>query len=290
MATLVELAPAKVNLYLHVLGRRSDGYHELESLAAFASVGDVLRLEPGREFMLTIDGPFATAIDGEDLVAKAVRLAREAAMTAGADFRSGALTLTKNLPVAAGLGGGSADAAATLRLLMRANPVLLHKLDWPGIALRLGADVPVCLKSRAALMTGIGERLQMVTWLPEAAILLANPRVPLPTADMFQALKAAPLNAMPPQPPAPSYRNFDDMIAALAHATNHLESVARALCPPVGDVLAVLAQLPGARLTRMSGSGPTCFALFATLAQAEAAQGALDARRPDWWAAAGMMG
>lgn len=290
MAALVEPAPAKINLYLHVLGRRSDGYHEIESLAAFAAVGDVLRLQPGRDALLTIDGPFATALDGENLVAKAVRLAREAATTAGTDIRSGTFTLTKNLPVAAGLGGGSADAAAALRLLMRANPEPARMLDWPGIALRLGADVPVCLRSQAALMTGIGERLQPVARLPQAAILIANPRVPLSTADVFRAMQAPPLAGHPPQPAAPSFRDFDDLIAALTHTTNDLEPAARALCPEITDVLAALAQLQGARVTRMSGSGPTCWALFATLAQAEAAQHALRAQRPGWWAVAGGLG
>ncbi len=289
MATLVELAPAKVNLYLHVLGRRSDGYHELESLAAFASVGDVLRLDPGPGFELAIDGPFAAALDGENLVAKAFHLVRRAAAASGRPLHAGRITLTKNLPVAAGLGGGSADAAAALRLLMRANPGLACELALPRIALQLGADVPVCLQNAAALMTGVGERLQRVASLPTAAILLANPRVPLPTADVFRALKAAPLAGTPPEADAPALRDFDDMITSLAATTNQLEPVARSLCAPINDVLAALAQLPGARLTRMSGSGPTCFALFATVAEAEVARDAVRARRPEWWAAAGML-
>ena len=173
---------------------------------------------------------------------------------------------------------------------MRANPALAHALDWPGIARRLGADVPVCLTGKAALMTGIGECLQPVPRFPLAAILLVNPRVALSTADVFRALRAPPLAHVPPERRAPSFHDFKAMVAALANTTNHLEPVARALCPPIGDVLAALNELPDARLTRMSGSGPTCFALFATPVEAEAARHVLLARRPAWWAAAGVLG
>lgn len=287
MTVLSEAAPAKVNLSLVVHGRRPDAYHELESIVAFADAGDELRLAPGDRFELQIDGPFRAALDGENLVAKAVRLATVAS---GGALRSGRIHLTKNLPVAAGLGGGSADAAAVLRLLLRANPDFVAALDWFAIARQLGADVPVCLTSRAALMTGTGEQVSPITALPAAAILLVNPGVPLSTARVFQALAAPPLSGTPPVPRAPDFRDFDHLIEELAGATNALEPVARQLCPAIGDVLTFVLAMPGARLVRMSGSGPTCFALFATSGEAAAAARHVRAERPAWWAAAGMLG
>ena len=284
MTALTETASAKVNLSLRVLGRRLDGYHELESIVAFATVSDELRLEPGLPFELEVDGPFRTVIDGENLVSKAVRLVFEAS---GGRLKSGRIRLTKNLPVAAGLGGGSADAAAVLRLLQRANPAIADTLDWAEIALKLGADVPVCLASRAALMTGIGERLSPITRVPPVAILLVNPRLPLSTTDVFHALAAPPVGSTAPTPQIPAFSDFEDLIRTLAASSNDLEHVARKLCPAVGDVLQALAALPGARLVRMSGSGPTCFALFATLAEADTAGRRLSETRPEWWAAAG---
>ena len=236
---LVETALAKVNLSLHVLGRRPDGYHELESVVAFATTGDRLSLVPGPAFGLHVDGPFQTALAGENLVAQAVRLAAEAAAAVGGRLLSGHIQLTKTLPVAAGLGGGSADAAAVLRLLQRANPGLAGQLDWPHLALQLGADVPVCLGSRACRMTGIGERLFPIAELPPAAIVLANPRVPLSTAGVFRALAASLVSSDEPAPPQPpAFRDFVHMIAVLQASGNDLEPVALRLCPPVGEVLA----------------------------------------------------
>ena len=292
---LTEVALAKVNLSLRVLGRRPDGYHELESIVAFATTGDRLSLAFGPVFELRIDGPFQAELAGENLVAKAAHIAAEAAGGAlqselqspsQSGLQSGRVTLTKNLPVAAGLGGGSADGAAMLRLLQRANPALAGKLDWPSLALQLGADVPACLASRAALMTGIGERLAPIAQLPPVAILLVNPRVPLATAAVFRALAAPPIAGDVPSLQPPTYRDFADMIAGLAASSNDLEPAARRLCPPIGDVLASLGRLPGARLVRMSGSGPTCFALFATLAEAEAAARLVGQAQPNWWVAA----
>ncbi len=291
LPALHETAPAKVNLSLLVLGRRRDGYHELESIVAFADTGDHLRLDLGSAFELVIDGPFRSALDGENLVTKAVRLANEAS---GGTLRSGRICLTKNLPVAAGLGGGSADAAAVLRLLQRANPDLVEALDRPGldwnrIARQLGADVPVCLIGRAALMTGLGEQVSPITTLPATAILLVNPCLPLSTARVFQAFAAPPLARAPPAPHTPEFRNFERLIEGLEASQNDLEPVARRLCPAIGDVLAHLRELPGARLARMSGSGPTSFALFASTAEAEASARRVSAERPQWWVAAGSL-
>ena len=286
MTALTEAALAKVNLSLVVHGRRPDGYHELESIVAFGDAGDHLRFEPDAASELLIDGPFQAALDGENLVAKAVWLVSEAS---GGRLRSGRIHLTKNLPVAAGLGGGSSDAAAMLRLLQRANPALVPVLDWSAIARQLGADVPVCMIGRAALMTGIGEQVSPITTMPAAAILLVNPGFPLPTASVFRALAAPPLSRAPIAPRAPVFRDFAHLIEVLAASTNDLEPVARRLCSPIGDVLAFLQDMPGACLVRMSGSGPTCFALFSSSGDAQAAARQLSAERPKWWAAAGQL-
>ena len=282
MSLLTESAPAKVNLTLRVLGRRPDGYHELDSVVAFASIGDRLTLAPGPGLTLACDGPFRASIDSENsenLVLKAVHRA----MAEAPGLSAGVFRLTKQLPVAAGLGGGSADAAAALRLLRRANPALAASLAWRTIAASIGADVPVCLESRAAVMAGFGERVTPIAPLPQAAIVLANPRVPLRTADVFHALAAPPITAdVVPRAWTPP-RNFAGLIAALATATNDLEPVARRLCPSVGAVLTRLAGCQGAKLVRMSGSGPTCFALFESFAEATTAVAWLSAHEPGWW-------
>lgn len=274
-AALLDLAaPAKVNLYLHVTGRRPDGYHELDSLVVFADLGDRLTAAPAPVLALSVTGPFAAALDGGDnLVLRAARaLARAAGRTDGADLR-----LDKRLPVAAGLGGGSADAAAALR-------ALTALWDLPpelavGVAPGLGADVPVCLAGRPARMTGIGERLAPVAGLPPLAAVLANPGEPLATAAVFGALAGRfGGGAGEPPPTAPEH-----LLAHLAGRRNDLEAPARSLSPRIGEVLALLAALPGCRLARMSGSGPTCFGLFATAAAAADGAAALSAARPGWW-------
>jgi 4-diphosphocytidyl-2-C-methyl-D-erythritol kinase len=281
-----EAAPAKVNLSLRVLGRRPDGYHELDSLVAFADCGDHLSIEPGSAFSLAISGPFATALQGSNILEATARLFSE--VVPGAIL--GRVELQKNLPVAAGLGGGSADAAALLRLLIRINGDHAASQNWPVLATRLGADVPVCLASEPAVMTGIGERLQGVDALPHGAIVLANPRLPLATADVFRALAAAPLTAPLAARPAPRFASLADLVASLAHEPNDLQTVAIRLCPPVAQVLERLAANATARLVRMSGSGPTCFALCETLAEAEAIAADVRAREPGWWITAAHLG
>lgn len=282
-APVDELAPAKINLSLRVLGRRPDGYHELESLVAFAAVGDRLTLYPGNTFALTVTGPFAAALDGENLVAEAVHRAR----AADPQLEVGTFVLEKNLPVAAGVGGGSADAAAALRALQRANRNRAS-LDWPALAAALGADVPVCLANRPALMCGIGERLHPVARLPRVPIVLVNPRLPLGAGEVFRALNASPLqasavsNAWRP----PSFAGLDDLVSHLQAAANDLEAPAKHLCPVIGRVQATLAAQSGARLVRMSGSGPTCFALFDNRAEAESAATIVAKHEPGWWVVA----
>ncbi|HEX4892991.1 MAG TPA: 4-(cytidine 5'-diphospho)-2-C-methyl-D-erythritol kinase, partial [Hyphomicrobiaceae bacterium] len=256
---LSESAPAKVNLFLRVLGRRPDGYHELSSLAVFAlDCADTLELTPGEGFRLDVTGPFAPAVDGPNIIGKAVELA----VGAKPGLRLGHFKLTKRLPVAAGIGGGSADAAAALRLLRRLNPGA-SDLDWHAIAKAVGADVPVCLAGVPSLMAGIGERLQTFSGSFPLSAVLANPRVPLATADVFRALGAPllPPGARPAEPNIPA-ADGPSFLHWLRQQPNDMESAARRLCPAVSEVLAVLGSLPGVRLVRMSGSGPTCFGLF----------------------------
>jgi 4-diphosphocytidyl-2-C-methyl-D-erythritol kinase len=281
---LAETAPAKVNLTLRVLGRRPDGYHELESLVAFAGVGDEVMLTPGPELSLQVQGPGAPALaSGPNLVQQAA----EAVRTVAPSVRLGRFLLEKRLPVAAGLGGGSADAAAALRLIRAHNPELAAAVDWMAIAARIGADVPVCLVGQPAVMTGVGEQVQPVSLPAGLWLVLANPGVPLATAHVFRALAApalAPHAVLRSPPDVPASR--EGLLAYLRAGANDLEAPARALCPAVGVVLEALGALPGAELVRMSGSGPTCFAIFTRKAEVDSAADRLRVRHPDWWVAA----
>lgn len=282
-ASIDEPAPAKINLTLRVLGRRPDGYHELESLVVFAACGDRLSLRPGEPFALTVTGPFAAGLDADNLVATAVR----SAQASDPHLTVGAIHLEKNLPVAAGLGGGSSDAAAALRALRRANPDRAPAIDWLALAAGLGADVPVCLAGRPSLMRGIGERLHVIARLPKAAIVLVNPRLPLGAGEVFRALGAGPVRASAVlREPPPTFAGFDDLIAYVRSSANDLEAPAKALCPEIARVEAALASQAAARLVRMSGSGPTCFALFANRAEADAAAAAIAQHEPGWWVTA----
>lgn len=267
-------APAKINLYLHVTGRRADGYHTLESLVVFADRGDVVDVAAADGFSFAARGPFAAAIpmNDDNLVVRAVR-GLAALLDRAADCT---VTLTKNLPVAAGVGGGSADAAAAVRGLLRlwdVAPGDVAGLD--DFLLALGADVPVCFAGRAAVMRGIGEEVTPLD-LPRAIpALLVNPLVLCPTADVF-ARRAGDFST-----PGIS---FDGSLTGIIKSTrNDLTDAACMVAPPVATVLAELAELPGVMVARMSGSGATCFALFETDAQARAAEGLLRAQRPGWW-------
>lgn len=271
-------APAKVNLYLRVVGRRADGYHLLDSLVAFPAVGDGIEVEPSGGLSLTLSGPFAADVpDGDDnLVLRAARLLAEAAgVPARAHIR-----LIKRLPVASGIGGGSADAAATLLALARLWRLDPDVVDLSALALRLGADVPMCLAGRPVFVGGIGEEIAPAPPLPAFALLLANPGVAVATPAVFAGRRGG--FSMPcrfQEAPADAAA----LAALLASAGNDLTEAALAVAPEIREVLAALAAQPGALLCRMSGSGATCFALFAEDAQAEAARSALAARYPDWW-------
>ncbi|MDE0051321.1 MAG: 4-(cytidine 5'-diphospho)-2-C-methyl-D-erythritol kinase [Rhodospirillales bacterium] len=271
-------APAKLNLYLHVTGRRADGYHELDSLVTFTSLADTLEIAPADSPSLTVRGPFADALDaGDNLAARAAAaLAERTGRPAGVR-----ITLDKRIPVAAGLGGGSADAAAVLRglaRLWRLGPE--HAGALQEVALGLGADVPVCLDSRAAHMSGIGERLRPLPRLPPCAALLVNPGVPVPTGRVFEA-RRGPFSAENPIDEAP--QDAQALAALLRARRNDLEQPARAQAPEIGRVLARLAEAPGCLLARMSGSGGTCFGLFADKAAAAGAAGAIARDHPSWW-------
>ena len=280
-----ELAPAKINLDLHVTGRRADGYHELDSLTAFTAFGDRLALQEHDRLELELSGPFAGPLVAEpdNLV---LRAARRLAAFAG---RKAAvrITLDKRIPVAAGLGGGSADAAAALRGLNRLWRLRMAPADLAGIAAELGADVPVCLAGRTARMRGKGEQIELWDGLPALAVLLVNPNLPLATVAVFGALEAIPSAGARSWPPP---READAFLAWLGTGANHLQAPAMRLLPQIQDVLALLAAQDGCALARMSGSGATCFGLFATPAARDLAAAAIGQARPGWWLAASTIG
>jgi 4-diphosphocytidyl-2-C-methyl-D-erythritol kinase len=283
--TVSVFAPAKVNLYLHVLGRRADGYHRLDSLVAFADIGDRVTARPADGLTLTVGGPEAAAVAGlgeDNLVMRAARL-----LAAQAGIRApAALHLDKHLPAAAGIGGGSSDAAATLRALAMLWEVPLGEPELMELAVQLGADVPACLAARPVWVGGIGEEVVPAGALPEAGIVLANPRRPLPTAAVFQRYRG-PYRMAGRFDPVP--QDAAGLAAVLALCINDLTEAARELVPEIDAVLDRLAHLPGALLARMSGSGATCFALFADRAAALAAGKTLALAEPGWWSAAGML-
>jgi 4-diphosphocytidyl-2-C-methyl-D-erythritol kinase len=290
-AARVEAAPAKVNLTLRVLGRRADGYHEIESLVVFADVGDTLTLAPARELALAVAGPTAAAagdLEG-NLVLKAARALAERVP----GIKVGRFELTKRLPVAAGLGGGSSDAGAALRLLAYANQIPLHDPRLIAAARACGADVPVCLDPRPRVMRGIGEILSMPVALPSLPAVLVNPRVAVPTKDVFVRLGASPLPpTAEPGRAGPFEAKLEEhaLFAALAADRNDLEVPAIASAPVIADVLASLRTLPNCRLARMSGSGATCFALFDSQHAAVLGAQALQGRQPSWWVNATVLG
>ena len=263
MPLLTEIAYAKINLALHVRHRRADGYHELETLFAFADQGDVLTAEWASELSLTISGPFAASLStGEDnLVLRAAKALQNGGQ--GAHIK-----LQKNLPVAAGIGGGSADAAAALRLLKRLWAV---ETDLMPIAAALGADVPACLFSETLFGEGIGEKLQ--PWsgegISKAPLLLVNNGMSCPTGPIFAAWDGVDRGKLDP----------DQWMSA----RNDLEAPAISLLPEISDMLDILQQLPEQRLVRMSGSGATCFVLFNTIAARDTARALLAKTHPDWW-------
>lgn len=282
-AIACETARAKINLALHITGRREDGYHLLDSLVVFPNIGDRLTLEPAASLELVIEGRFAPALQedtADNLVLRAVR--GFAGMTGtSANIR---LTLEKNLPVASGIGGGSADAAAAIRLMERFTGKSPGTEERLKLALSLGADVPVCLEQTPSRMSGIGETVAPVPAMPEAGIVLVNPMEAVSTPAVFKAMTK---RDNPPLPELPAaFTDLDGLLAYLNETRNDMQQAAETLCPAITRVLAALSVLPDVRFARMSGSGATCFALCEA-GQEQAIATAISEAHPDWWVASG---
>jgi 4-diphosphocytidyl-2-C-methyl-D-erythritol kinase len=280
----IQVAPAKINLALHVTRRREDGYHDLESLVVFADVADELEAVPATSDSLIIVGPFAKGLgSGEtNLVSRAVAAFRT--RWPGAVATGLAMRLTKNLPVAAGIGGGSADAAAALRLMTSLSAQLIPLPDLHDMAAQLGADVPACLISTPLVAHGVGELLTPLPQFPALHIVLVNPMIPLPTADVFRRLRAHD-NYPLPELPSPLTRPAQ-LGLWLTETRNDLQPPAVKLVPVIGDIVAHLAETQGCMLARMSGSGATVFGLFGSSGQAHQAAQVMRAANPDHWVAA----
>jgi 4-diphosphocytidyl-2-C-methyl-D-erythritol kinase len=282
-----QLARAKVNLSLKVLGRRSDGYHELESLVTFAAIADRLEVVPGAPGRVRVSGPFADAIRGPNILERALDVLRQQ----GIDLSGQAIGLEKNLPVAAGLGGGSADAAALLRMARALHPEGAEGPLWHNLARQLGADVPVCFADRPAFMCGMGDELYPVSPGPPARgqlpAVLANPRVALATERVFAALNAPAFDrARRPGVAQVPLRSREALFDHMRAVGNDLERPAVALEPVIATVKGALRARPGCRVAAMSGSGPTCFGIFTSEEQAAAAAAALRSQWPHWWVVA----
>ena len=271
-------APAKINLYLHVTGKRADGYHQLETLVVFADLGDVLSVTPSESLTLTVTGAFAdeAGSGAENLVLRAAE-----ALRAATGIRAGAaLVLEKNLPVGAGLGGGSADAAAALKLLMTHWAVILPQAQLMKIASALGADVPICLTGTPLIARGVGEEISLpASPLPELHLVLVYPRRPLATKDVFARYRIARQIATP----ALDFSSAEKFCMSLAQARNQLQPVAISLLPEVAEVLLALETAPQARLVRMTGSGSACFAITDDAQDAHHLAQYLTQRYPHWW-------
>ncbi|MGY5778783.1 4-(cytidine 5'-diphospho)-2-C-methyl-D-erythritol kinase [Rhizobium sp. LEGMi135b] len=282
---LTEEAPAKINLALHVTGRRSDGYHLLDMLVSFARHGDRLGFRAGEQDEFSLSGRFgpllsADAEAGDNLVLKARDLLRQAANSAGFDAPAAHIHLEKNLPIASGIGGGSADAAATLRGLMRLWHLKLPEDTLKTITLKLGADVPMCLASQPLVARGIGEAIDLLPSFPSFPMVLGNPLVGVSTADVFRRLsrKDNPPLLFPSQMP----QGPGEWIDTIRTLRNDLEPPARSICGEIA-ILSSLIESKSPIMTRMSGSGATCFGIFADIEQATEAAASLHRQKPDWY-------
>jgi 4-diphosphocytidyl-2-C-methyl-D-erythritol kinase len=277
MIVLRELAKAKINFYLHVTGKRPDNYHVLDSLVAFSDVGDKLEIIPADEITVTVTGPFAEVVPAKDnsVIKAAQALKTQFKVTHGA-----AITLHKNLPAGAGLGGGSADAAAALRLLSRFWKLKPTAPELHKISIGLGADVPACLRSTTLYVGGIGETLESGPVMAGLPIVLVYPGKPLLTRDVFMAHKAA-FSSAPRHPHAFAERNA--LIQFLQKNKNDLQSTAITLLPEIGKALDALKTEQGCQLARMTGSGSTCFGCFSDISEAQAAAQKIAEKNPSWW-------
>ncbi len=276
-----ELAPAKINLALHVTGRLPNGFHTLETLVTFADQGDVVYIKSAEQDAFSVGGRFGDALIADDeietnLVLRARDGLREAHSSQN-DTKPVHIHLEKNLPIASGVGGGSADAAATLRALMRHWNTTPPQARLDALSLQLGADVPMCLAGRPLLARGVGEEITFIEDFPSFSMILANPLIEVSTPDIFRRLKSrenAPLPALPEMPV--------DWLPFIATLRNDLEPPARELVGEIGEVTKQLKAV-GAAIARMSGSGATCFGLFTDPAQADAAMASLEAACPGWY-------
>lgn len=278
MPSVVRLAPAKINLYLHVTGRRADGHHLLDSLVAFAEIADRIEVAEADRLSLAIDGPFAPALveTNDNLVLQAARLLAEAVgRPAEASIR-----LSKRLPVAAGIGGGSADAAATLKALMRVWRIDRRRVDLPALGAQLGADIPVCLAGQTSYFGGVGAEVVPAPALPEVGLVLVNPLVPLPTKTVFQHFEGRFTRPARWSGPATDARA---LVRRLAERGNDLTRAAVEAVPVVAEMLARLQASEACLLARMSGSGATVFGLYADLLAARRAAASLKRASPSWW-------
>lgn len=273
------IAAAKINLYLHITGRRADGYHCLDSMVAFAAIGDLVTAAPAGKISLRIEGPMAAglALSMEDNLV--YRAACALADAAGVDSGA-ALTLVKHLPVASGLGGGSADAAAALQALRVLWNLSINDDELKRIGLALGADVPVCLGGRATVMTGVGEKLDDLAALPDCHLVLVNPGVAVSTATVFAGLAGGATNS---PPPVGAFSDMADFLSMLEQRGNDLEAPATWVAPVISQVLESLRADPACRLARMSGSGATCFGLYEDEASAVICADQILLAHPEWW-------
>jgi len=276
-------ARAKINLTLHILSRRDNGYHDLESLVTFAAFGDELTLVEGSQLALSLSGPQSAALknDADNHILKAAQ-----ALTARVkNLRVGKFHLVKSLPLASGMGGGSADAAAALRLLAKLNHLSLDDPRVREAALETGADVPVCLESRSRMMRGIGETLDAPIALPQLFALVVNPLKTSATPDVFAKIGLArgETHKAPPHPHFTDKMSDDTFLSTLHTGRNDMEAAAITLQPVIGDVKTAVSSLPSCRLTRMSGSGATVFGLFPSCRATAAAARLLKREHPEWW-------
>jgi 4-diphosphocytidyl-2-C-methyl-D-erythritol kinase len=275
------LAPAKINLTLHVTGRRGDGYHLLDSIAVFANVGDRVSIEPGDELRLTLGGPFAAHAPGgrTDLSWRAaVAFFERAGLPPAAT-----ILVEKNIPAGAGLGGGSADAAAVLAGLNDHFHAGIPHADLRAIGLKLGADVPMCVEGRALRARGIGEEISLIEGWPSLPMVLVWPGRAVSTAEVFSALRE---RDNPPLKNIPTAPDLQAAVAWLAECRNDLETPARDVAPEIGEAIRALQETNGCLLARMSGSGSACFGLYASSAEAERAAVGMRKLKPEWWVAA----
>ena len=270
-------APAKINLYLNIIGQRVNDYHELDSLIAFAAHGDQIEVKKCDHFKLEASGPFSETLppSNENLVIKAAKeLAR------GTNYEGGAcIKLIENLPVSSGVGGGSADAAATLKALNDLWETNLQNKDLMVMALRLGADVPVCMLSKTARMSGIGDKISKVSGVPNCGILLVNPGIPISTVNVFQLFEGDFSN----QVKIPKIENSEAFFDFLSNQKNDLQDAAIKIAPIIKEVLNILTDDPNCRLARLSGSGGTCFGLYEDEATALFTAESMFGHFPDWW-------